>query len=470
MKTKTIIFFLFLTRLAFGQSTDSKDFGAKFVEAINSTDTSFYQKIGDELLVEGLRKKSIALFKSLHSRYAPMDYHHYEVKGSGERYIMHIYGRKQGELMYADFQLQVSPPPSHLIVQLFFIAEVTDPINLPNGSITDAYTLDWIKDYVQSLNQKYDLSGSILLMQEEKPIFQQQFGFADAQRSKPVDSSTLFGIASGGKMFTALAIMQLVEKGKLKLTDKTTRYIKGFSDPQKAAQISIHHLLSHTSGIKEYWSGQNDVQVLNAKTIAEHLAVALKVGFAFEPGTDYQYCNTNFILLGAIIEKVSGQSYYEYVQKNIFDPCGMKNTSYPTRDEAFKAEPLVRDGNKWKISEKRGNGRGSSAGGAVSNAEDIFKFSLALRGGKLLNPANFAKMIAVQNAPFQDPEGYGYGFILDTKPNRRSYGHGGTADGVNFEFRYFPDKDITLIILNNQNSGAYDDLKRNVIKLITDER
>lgn len=470
MKTWIFIFCLLGTQLIHGQSNGATDFGAKFVKAINSSDTTVYQKIGDELFVEGLRKKSVALFKSLHSRYAPMDYNHYEVKGSGERYFMHIYGRKKGELMYADFQLQVNPPPSHLIMQLFFIAEVSEPINLPNGSITDDYTLDWIKEYVQSLNQKYDLSGSILLAQGDKVLYQKEFGFADMQRSRPVDANTRFGIASGGKMFTAVAILQLEERGKLKLTDKITDYIKGFSDPQKASKITIHHLLSHTSGIDEYWSGQNDPLVINAKSTAEHLTVALRSGFSFEPGADYQYCNTNFILLGAIIEKLSGQSYYDYVQKNIFDLCEMKSTHYPTTYEPLKAEPLVRDGDKWKISEKRGKGRGSSAGGAVSTAEDIFKFSMALRGGKLLNPTSFSKMIAVQNAPFHDLEGYGYGLILDTKPNRKSYGHGGTADGANFEFRYFPDKDITLIILNNQNNGAYDDLKRNVIKLITDER
>lgn len=470
MKTGIVILFILLIQSGYGQSVDAKDFGAKFIDAINSTDTTVYQKIGDELFVEGLRKKSVALFKSLHSRYAPMDYHHYEVKGSGDRYFMHIYGRKQSELMYSDFQLQVSPPPSHLIMQLFFIAEVTDPINLPNSGITEDYTLDWIKDYVHSLNQKYDLSGSILLARGKEILYQKQFGVADAQRSKTVDANTLFGIASGGKMFTALAIMQLVEKGNLKLTDKITSYIKGFTDHQKAARISIHQLLSHTSGIGEYWSGQNDAQVINAKDMADHLSVALKVGFDFEPGTDYQYCNTNYILLGAIVEKVSGLTFYDYVQKNIFDKCGLKNTAYKPRNELSRAEPLVRDGDKWKVSERIGYGRGSSAGGAVSTTEDIFKFSLALREGELISLEHFSKMISVQNAPYQDPEGYGYGFILDTKPNRKSYGHGGTADGVNFEFRYFPDKDITLIILNNQNNGAYDDLKRNVIKLITDER
>ena len=470
MRTTSLFFLLLSAQLIYSQSTDSPDFGAKFIAAINSSDTTFYQKMGNELLVEGLRKKSVALFKSLHSRYAPMDYHHYEVKGSGDRYIMHIYGRKQSALMYSDFQLQVSPPPSHLIMQMFFVAEVTDPITLPNGSITDNYTLDWIKDYAQSLNQKYDLSGSILLARGKEILYEEQFGFADAQRTQRIDKNTRFGIASGGKMFTALAIMQLEELGKLKLSDKITKHIKGFSDQKKAAKISIHQLLSHTSGIGEYWSGQNDAQVINAKDMAAHLSVALKVGFDFEPGTDYQYCNTNYILLGAIVEKVSGLSFYDYVQKNIFDKCGLKNTAYKPRNELSSAEPLVRDGDKWKVSERLGHGRGSSAGGAVSTAEDIFKFSLALRENKFIDRASFSKMVTVQNTPFHDLEAYGYGFILDTKMGRNSYGHGGTSDGANFEFRYFPEKDITLIILNNQNNGAYDDLKRNVIKLITDER
>ena len=133
--------------------------------------------------------------------------------------------------------------------------------------------------------------------------------------------------------------------------------------------------------------------------------------------------------------------------------------------------PLIRseEKDKW-VEVERGKGKGSSAGGSFSNVGDMLKFSFALRSGFIISKETLKNMIAVKNNNMAATEDYGYGFILMNSAQELSYGHGGTAKGANFEFRYFPKYDITLVIFSNQDNGAFDDLKRNAIKLITGDR
>jgi CubicO group peptidase (beta-lactamase class C family) len=257
---------------------------------------------------------------------------------------------------------------------------------------------------------------------------------------------------------------------KLSYEDKITKYLKGFSDESKADNITIHQLLSHTSGISEYWSEQNDNAVYSATSINDHLQLVLKSGFDFEPGTDYQYCNSNFILLGAIIEKVTGKSFYDFVQGTVFNPADMNQSGYFNYASMNCAIPLARGENETDWIEAVHGIKGSSAGGAYSNVNDVLKFSNALRNNLTVSKETLENMTSVKNNNMIVTEDYGYGFIIQKFAQELSYGHGGTAKGVNFEFRYFPNSDITFVIFSNQDNGAYDDLKRNTIKLISGER
>ncbi len=169
---------------------------------------------------------------------------------------------------------------------------------------------------------------SILIAKGDKIIFEKYYGYEDLNKKIPITDKTLFNMASGGKMFTALCIAKLVEENKLKYDDKITKYLNGFGDQTKADMITIHNLLSHTSGITEYWTDKIDKAVHSATSINDHLTLVYKAGFDFDAGTKFQYCNSNFILLGAIIEKVTGKSYYDFVRENIFNPAGMTSSGY----------------------------------------------------------------------------------------------------------------------------------------------
>lgn len=454
---------------AFGQV----DIGKIFIESINTPEDFVKNENHKIIFNSGDPIRGEKIIRSLHERYAPMDFHHTDMleynMGTSKSYVMHIYAKKKGEIMYADFQMRLDPD-SKKINEMAFVAEVSEPISLPNGDITENYTLDWLEQYIQKLNTEYNLYGSVHITKGDNVLLESYFGFEDAHQKIPISSKTKFNIASGGKMFTAIAIMQLVEQNKLKLSDPITKYIKGFSDAHKAEKITIHHLLSHTSGIEDYWQGQRIEELETAKSNDDHLNVVLKKGFIFEAGKDYQYCNSNFILAGAIVERVSKMDFYEYINKNILEKSDMRNSGYHSFRDVGIAHFLVRseDKNQWK--EHQGGPRGSAAGGAVSNGLDFIKFSKALKDNILISKTSLDILTTIHNQPFHEPEGYGYGFIPQEYEGILSYGHGGTSKGVNFEFRYFPTLDITFVIFSNQDNGAFDDLKRNTIKLITGTR
>lgn len=456
------------------------DYGALFIKAINSKSEIeqkeiiskiFSQSALDEVGMDRLH----SFINRMHSDYAPLSYHHSETlsfnKPDGISYIMHIYAKKDGELMWQDFQMRLDPEPPNKLKTIGFIAEVSEPIALPNGSIEQKETLDWLNSYIQSLNSKYDLYGSILIAKGNNILLEKYFGFQDQEKTIPINSNSLFGMASGGKMFTALCVAKLVEDKKLNFNDRITKYIEGFSDKSKADKITIHHLLTHTSGVEQYWWGQKSDAFSNATTINDHLKMVLAAGLKIEAGKEYEYNNSNYILLGAIIEKVTGKDYFTYVKENVFDKAGMNNSGYFTKETKNIASPLIRSEvkNKW-LEVERGKGMGSSAGGSFSNLNDMLKFSNALKNNLIVSKETLKNMISVKNNNLVATEDYGYGFIIQKFDNELSYGHGGTAKGVNFEFRYFPNSDITLVIFSNQDNGAYDDLKRNTLKLITGER
>lgn len=475
----SIYFFLFtIINLVSQEKPD--DYGSLFIRAVNSPSEVeqkdiiskiFSQSALDEVGMDRLH----SFIKRMHSDYAPLSYHHSETlsfnKPDGTSYIMHIYAKKDGELMWQDFQMRLDAEPPHKLKTIGFIAEVSEPITLPNGSIEQKETLDWLNGYIQNLNSEYDLYGSVLIAKGNNILLENYFGFADQEKTIPINSFSLFGMASGGKMFTALCVAILVEDGKLKFDDRITKYIDGFSDKIKADKITVHHLLTHTSGVGQYWWGQKSDAFSNATKINDHVKLVLAAGLKTDAGKVYEYNNSNYILLGAIIEKVTGKDFFTFVEESIFNKAGMSNSGYFTKETKNVVSPLIRSDKKDKwVEVERGKGKGSSAGGSYSNVSDMLKFSNALRSGLIVSKETLKNMISVKNNNMVATEDYGYGFIIQKFVQEISYGHGGTAKGVNFEFRYFPNSDITVVIFSNEDNGAYDDLKRNTIKLITGER
>lgn len=456
-----------------------ENYGALFIRAINAGTPEAYTKAVPEVFAQAFVQSTgearlAGLFARLRQNFGALEYHHSEMMETkiGERIsrILHVYAKAKGAQGWKDFQLRLEENPPHKIKEVAFIADVAEPIALPNGAITDRTTLDWLNNYVDKLIADNDLAGSVLIAQGDKIVYERAFGFADAKRASKITPDTRLNMASGSKMFAALAIAQLVEKGKLSYSDPISKYFPDFPNAAFAKKATIHHLLSHTSGVKEYWTDEYEKNWKQITDVKQMLPWVYKVGTAFEPGTKFEYSNSNFILAGLIVERVSALDYYDYVRKHITGPLGMTMTDFYQRDGSATnlAEPLKKDATGWEVAEL--GARGTSAGGCYSTPRDMLKFARGLMSGKLVSKDMLSRLTTTKTREVNAMMDYGYGFEIGNEGNVKSFGHGGIARGTNFEFRYFPAEDLTFIAFNNQDNGAYDDLRKNIVKLITGER
>ncbi len=447
--------------------------GESFIAGVNSESNAdrikIIQRVYAQSSIQELGEdKLIGLFERLRTDYGMLTHHHSETAGN----YMHLYARLAKDSSWRDFQFQIEAQAPRRLVKIVFIAEVTEPVYLPNSAIDEPFTINWLDNYISNLEKENDLAAGVLLARGDSIFFERYVGYADLQRTKKVDASTLFTLASGNKMFTAIAIIQLENAGKLKLTDTLVKYFPDFPNKTFITSATIHHLLSHTSGLGDFFGESYDKAKDSITELKQMLPFVYDDSISFSPGSAFQYSNSGFILAGLIIENVSGLNYFDYVKKNIYAPLGMSVTDSYSRynTDVLLAEPLskAKEGG-WKLASL--GKRGSSAGGGYSTPREMLKFARGLKSGTFLEKTDLDSMIGQKNKGLEDSYPYGYGFTLSVKRNRLiSYGHGGIAAGVNFEFQYYPGEDVTMILFSNQDNGAYDDLRKNIIKLISGDR
>jgi D-alanyl-D-alanine carboxypeptidase len=454
--------------------------GAQYVSALNAVERAEREKIlgsvfsADVLAKVGVEKLA-GQAEALQKHLKKAELHHAELVemriGPRISRILHVYVRASEGQPWRDLQMRVEDAAPFKLSQLAFVAEVAEPVFLPNGDIQDPSTLEWMKGYIDRLVADSGLSGAVLIATGSTPFFERYFGFADAAQRRAITRETQFGMASGSKMFTALAAAQLVEQKKLSFDDPLVKFFPDWPDQEFARKVTLHHLLSHTSGLREYWTEDFHKVRHTIRETAGLLPWIHKAGVASEPGTRAEYSNSNFALAGLIVEKAAGKDFYAKIQADLIARVGMNSTGYPARkaDDVRQAEPLVRAGAGWAALAADG-GRGTAAGGAATTATDMLKFAQALVQGRIVQKATLQRMTTPQ--PGREPSSlrYGYGFELETQGNVSSYGHGGQATGANFAFRYFPQRDLTLVVMSNQDNGAFDDLQKNLVKLVTGYR
>ncbi len=318
-----------------------------------------------------------------------------------------------------------------------------------------------LSDYFQKV-AGLGFSGAVLVTSGDKVLIRNGYGWADQTRHIPVTPETVFDIGSITKVFTAVAIMQLEERGKLSTSDKITKYFSNV--PQDKSAITLHHLLTHTSGLAYddfYSSATPEVREI-LKNREKFIQRILSFPLGFEPGTNRAYSNSGFSLLAAIVEKLSGQSYESYLRKNILGPAGMSNTGYVLRKWTNRLVARgYNDGptdfgypwtGQWagKIIpwDLLGNG------GLLSTVDDMHKFVVALRDGKLLNENTRAKMLTVYFA--ERDQAYGWFVSKTEKDSHRFVNHGGDAvpEGWNADLRWFPEDNLIAIVLTNKRIRA----------------
>lgn len=319
-----------------------------------------------------------------------------------------------------------------------------------------------------------NFSGAVLLSKNGQAVYEKTFGFADRAKSAPFTVQTASSIASVGKIFTSVLVLQLAEEKKLSLSDSVSKFLPDTKIPN-AGKITIHQLLTHTSGLGNYMA-HTDYAKLRENRLEIDAVVSLieRQSLAFEtPGAKVEYSNSGYIVLGKIIESVTGKKYAEVLEKRILNPLAMKSTGLELNRNNFgglakgyfKPNPV----GEWQSTEKE-MPTPASDGGLFTTAKDLFAFDRALFGGKLLKRESFELMKnrhTEMTVPGLGKMNYGYGLMISDYPNNAySIGHNGGSPGYGTEFvHYFIGQDeFTLIIISN-----YDRRTRQLKSKIQDE-
>ncbi|MBB5084055.1 serine hydrolase domain-containing protein [Nonomuraea endophytica] len=315
-------------------------------------------------------------------------------------------------------------------------------------------------------------SGTILVAYRGKPVLTRSHGLADEARKVANDTKTSFDLASMTKSYTAVAIARLAQEGKLAFHEKLGAYLDGF--PADVAKVTLHQLLTHTSGAgrpgqtnqrppgEEEWDSEDDVW----RGMTSYLRT---LPLRFTPGTQYGYSNDGYFILGEVVAKVSGQSYYDYVRRHVFTRAGLTDTDFYTRP-AVRADRGIAHGYMTQPSGERVDITttpwlpyiGSPYHGAFSSAPDILRFATALHDNRLLSPAYTRIVTSGKHAlgpadrPAVDGEiqFYGYGHTEAVTATRRVVGHSGSGPGRATNLDVFPDAGLTVIVLSNHDTSV----------------
>jgi CubicO group peptidase (beta-lactamase class C family) len=294
-----------------------------------------------------------------------------------------------------------------------------------------------MQQVVQPFADAQMFMGSVLVAQHGKVLFSKSYGSADLEWNIPNSPTTRFNIASMTKQFTAAAILLLEDRGKLRTDDPITKYFPDAPSPWD--KITIYNLLTHTSGISDnagrYTPGTPDSLVLLNKPLN------------FQPGEKWSYVNMGYLILGYLIEKISGQTYAEFLHENIFKPLGMNDSGLDSNVTVIPRRAI----GYWpgasgiENAERPNLAAGFSAGSLYSSAEDLLRWEEGLFGGKLLRAASLRKM----TTPFRSD--YACGVHVSRVSGRLMVEHGGNNIGFNAGMAYYPEERLAVIVLANLN-------------------
>ncbi|OAB37868.1 penicillin-binding protein [Paenibacillus macquariensis subsp. defensor] len=328
---------------------------------------------------------------------------------------------------------------------------------------------------IEHIQNKIQFSGTVLVEQGEKVIADASYGYANRAEQLNNQSGTRYGIASGCKIFTAIAICQLVEEGKLSF-DTRVKECLDMDFPNFNSNITIQHLLTHTSGIPDYFDEEvmNDFEDLwierpmyHIRRLQDFLPLFQQGQMKFAPGDHFHYNNAGYILLGLIVEQVSGLVFTDFVETRIFKRVGMMDSGYFSLDSLPRQTAIGyidREDGTWRTNIYSLPVQGGSDGGAFVTARDMVKLWKALMNHELLNEVLTSQLLTphVQDG---DEDFYGYGvWIGKMNGDIFKYHVMGYDPGVNFHSGYYPSSDTILVVCANISSGAFD-----VMDVIEDE-
>jgi CubicO group peptidase (beta-lactamase class C family) len=349
----------------------------------------------------------------------------------------------------------------------------------PEGRQDEAGVVRAIEGLLTRAAADDELSGVVLVSRGGRVVLHKAYGMADKGFGVPNGLNTKFHLGSMDKMFTAVAVGQLVQEGKLSFDDRLAKVLPDYPDKQVAEKITIRHLLTHTSGLGDIFKPAFYEHRDNYRNSRDYFPLFSGEPLRFEPGAKWSYSNAGYVVLGAVVEKVSGQNYFDYVRERIFRPAGMNDTGAYEINEVVpdRAVGYLRDADEDPLGvlPRRSNVlfvpfKGCSAGGGYSTAPDLLKFAEALRAHRLLNVEMTETVTSGKvgfTGPF-GPEKYGFGFVAFEVGGKEVRGNsgGGPSSGISSEMDVFWDSSWTVIVLTNYDAPGASRLARQVCKFL----
>ncbi len=328
-----------------------------------------------------------------------------------------------------------------------------------------------LSHHIQNICKEVNFSGSVLIKKGSETLTERSWGYSN--RSEEIENShyTRFGIASGCKLFTSIAICQLVQGGKLSFDSKLEECLETHF-PNFDKDVTVHHLLTHTSGIPDYFDEavMDDFEELwienpmyHIRNLTDFLPLFQNQSMKSKAGEKFQYNNAGYILLGLIVEQVSGIPFSEYVEENIFKRANMNSSGYFEFDRLPKHTALgyidLPDG-KWKTNIYSLPVKGGSDGGAFVSAKDMASLWDSLLNNRLLTEEFTTKLLTPYVQAYDPSSYYGYGVWIDkTNDEVFKYHIMGYDPGVSFHSAYYPKASVNAVICSNKSEGAFDVMK-----------
>ncbi len=346
--------------------------------------------------------------------------------------------------------VEVETNEPHRIVKLH-----PEPVAPPH--LNEKELIGRTRQLLQKMTSADKFSGAVLVAKNGQPVFAQAYGLADREHHIPNTLQTRFGMASMVKMFTGLATLQLVNAGKLKLDDPIRKYVPDYPNQELASKVTIRQLLSHTGGTGDFFGPEFDKHRLQLHTQEDYIHLFGNRPPRFEPGSRFEYSNYGFVIVGAVIDKVSGQNYYDYVRDHIYTPAGMTSTATPKPGKGPVPDLSLgytkHGGTTWHTDRASPQFRGTAAGGGYTTAGDLLRFANALQDNKLLE-AHDTELLTAGHVAMPIGGRYGYGFEEFIVNGLRCFGHGGLGPGVDDGLKICPDVSYVVVVLANMDPPA----------------
>ncbi len=351
---------------------------------------------------------------------------------------------------FARLSLEVEPDEPHRIVQLR-MGPIERPAEFPYGSLTDVEVIAQARTRLHALADAGQFAGVMLIQHDGRTVYSDVLGEADRTRHIANTMDTRFRIGSMNKMFTAVATLQLVAAGKLQLDAPIGRYLPDYPNKDAATRVTVRHLLTHTGGTGDFFGPDFDAHRKTLRTHEDFVALFGPRPLRFAPGTRFEYSNYGFLILGAIIDRISGQSYYQYVQDHVYAVAGMVATGSEPEDVAVPRRAIgytQEGGEPWHPNDAYLPYRGASAGGGYTTAGDLLRFADALQHHKLLS-AHDTQLLLTPSDAQGGGDRYGLGFQIEHEPSGVCFGHSGGSLGQAAMLEVCPQASYTIVWLAN---------------------